>query len=350
MSNDRKESLVHFLENKGARFENGKLTGFAGSATPERHAPALSVLLSQAVLKICGTDAARFLQGQLTSNVETLAPGHYQTSAVCTPKGRMYSSFTLLHTEHSYLLAMHEGLVEATAENLGKYAVFFKTDITPTSPLICLGLSGQGIDDSIYSIFGAVQEESSALKVADGWLIKVPGLCSRYEFWLPVENLEDWWVKLAPLFAPAPEEHWRLLDIETVRPRLPPEALEKYIPQHLNLATLGSVSFRKGCYTGQEIVARMQNLGQLKSRSYRLTATQILQLEPNTRLFNSSGKHIGEILESVSLTNENITEILAVIRVEAVEKNDVHLESGEGLELTVHALPYKVDTRTELQK
>ncbi|MGI9277361.1 MAG: YgfZ/GcvT domain-containing protein [Endozoicomonas sp.] len=350
MNTERKQILVDFLQSQGARFEQDRLTAFSQQPAPARHAPALAVLESQTVMEIRGPDTGRFLQGQLTSNVDTLAPGHCQSSAVCTPKGRMYSSFNLLHTEQGYLLAMHEGLVETTASTLGKYAVFFKSGISTDINLVCLGLSGDNIDDTIESIFGATPQDSNALKVDNGWLFKVPGLCSRYELWLPVEDLEKLWEQLTPVFTPAPEDHWRLLDLEAVQPRLRPEAMEKYIPQHLNLASLGSVSFRKGCYTGQEIVARMQNLGELKSRTYRLTSEQQQPVAPMTKLFNSAGKSIGEVLEAICPNGETGTEMLAVIRVEAAEAGDVYLDAESSEQLRVQPLPYEINPREELQR
>ena len=350
MSTERKQILVDFLQSQGASFEQDRLTTFSRQSAPVRHAPALSVLTSQAIMEIRGPDTGRFLQGQLTSNIETLAPGHYQPSAACTPKGRMYSSFDILHTEQGYLLAMHEGLIEVTASTLSKYAVFFKSVISTDVDLICLGLSGDQIDDKVESIFGALPQGNSVLKVDNGWLLKVPGLCSRYELWLSVEELKVQWDRLITDFTPATEEHWRLLDLESVQPRLRPEALEKYIPQHLNLASLGSVSFRKGCYTGQEIVARMQNLGELKSRTYRLTSEQQHPAPPMTKLFSSNGKSVGEVLEAICPDSETGTEMLAVVRVEAAESNDVYLDAESGTQLRVKPLPYEINPREELQR
>ena len=130
-----------------------------------------------------------------------------------------------------------------------------------------------------------------------------------------------------------------MLDIEAVIPELLPEATEQYIPQHLNLPTLEAVSFRKGCYTGQEIVARMQNLGQLKSRTYHLTANTAIDLPANTKLVNAAGKNIGEVLYAVTPVDTSQTELLAVIRVDAAETNDVQLPDTD-IVFSVSPLPY----------
>lgn len=314
----------------------------------KRHAPTLSLLDTQEFLMISGADASKFLQGQLTNDLNTLKPQQHHLSAGCTPKGRMYSAFRMLDTGSGYLLAMHEGLLEHTKTTLDKYAVFFKTDIAEQETLVSLGLSGNDIDTTIEALFGGLPENSAALPVVDnGWLLKVSGTCSRYELWLPATQLQQWWDKLTPTFTPASQQHWQLLDIDIVQPQLPPEAIEQYIPQHLNLPTLNAVSFRKGCYTGQEIVARMQNLGQLKSRTYHLTANAIVDLPTGTKLSNSAGKNIGEVLYAVNMEKENITELLAVIRTESVEAHDIHLSESNVI-ITAHPLPYTIDVKAEL--
>lgn len=350
MSTERKQILVDFLKSKGAHFEQNRLTGFSQPPLPNRQAPTLSVLSSQGLLEITGADAERFLQGQLTSNVAALDTGHYQPSAACTPKGRMFSNFDLVHLERGYLLAMHNGLVDNMVSSLSKYAVFFKTELKANDTHVGLGLSGDGINEVIQSLFGSIPQGNAVTQVNQGWLMEVPGLCPRYEFWLPISELEDYWYKLVPRFTPTSEDHWQLLDIEAVQPKLTPEALEKYIPQHFNLASLGYISFRKGCYTGQEIVARMQNLGQLKSRTYRLTSAEFLPIEPMTKVFDGKGKSIGEIILSIIPTTGSGTEILAVIRSEAAEANDVYLQPKAKQPLEVQPTPYEINPKEELTR
>lgn len=246
------------------------------------------------------------------------------------------------------MMAMHRGLIESTQTSLGKYAVFYKTELTPDQNYICLGLSGKAVEEKIASLFNDVPNDNSALNIdQQGWLLNLSGAVNRFELWITLEHLATLWDKLTKQFTPAGHQHWQLLDCLAVEPNLSPEIANNYIPQHLNLSSLKSVSFRKGCYTGQEIVARMQNLGQLKSRCYRLSSDQPLTLVPDTRLFNSAGKAIGEVIASVQ--TQQTTEVLAVIRVESAEDNDVRLDGEEGLKLNCQPLPYKIDPKQELQ-
>lgn len=314
----------------------------------KRHEPALSLLNQQGFLRIRGADSTRFLQGQLTSDVNTLSAGQHQLSCACTPKGRMYSAFRLFQTESDYYFAMHAGLLESTKATLGKYAVFFKAELTIDEQMVALGLSGDNIGTLLEPLFGTLPENGQAASVTGScWLLNVPGLCERYQLWLPADQLDNWWGQLSNLMTPVSSEHWRLLDIEAVQPELIPEIAEQYIPQHLNQPSLKAVSFRKGCYTGQEIVARMQNLGQLKSRTYRLTSSESVVATVNARLCNGEGKNIGEVIAAV--TTDQTTELLAVIRVEAAESGDIHLPDNNA-NFVVHALPYEINVKAELQR
>lgn len=350
MTNDREERFQTFFTERGARYEDGKLLGFGEpSSTSEPEKPILSVLNQKALLQVSGPDSMKFLQGQLTCNLDTLTTGQFSGGAACTPKGRMFTSFILLKaSEDQFMMAMHQGLVESTRSCLGKYAVFYKTELTPDQKYVCLGLSGNAVEEKIASVFNDVPDGNSALDIdQQGWLLNVSGSVNRFELWITFEHLATLWEKLTEQFTPKGQQHWQLLDCLAVEPSLSPETANNYIPQHLNLPSLKSVSFRKGCYTGQEIVARMQNLGQLKSRCYRLSSDQQLTVEPDTRLFNSAGKGIGEVIESVQ-TGQG-TELLAVIRVESAQENDVRLEGEEGPKLNCQPLPYEIDPKQELQ-
>ncbi|WOG25580.1 hypothetical protein [Endozoicomonas sp. 8E] len=350
MTNDREERFQQFFTERGARYENGKLLDFGeASSTAEPESPILSVLDQKALLQVSGPDSLKFLQGQLTCNLDTLVTDQFCGGAACTPKGRMFTSFRLLMAgEDQFMMAMHQGLVESTRTGLGKYAVFYKTELTPDQKYVCLGLSGNAVEEKIAGLFNDVPDGNSTLNIdQQGWLLNVSGSLNRFELWITFEHLATLWDKLTEQFSPAGHQHWQLLNCLAVEPCLSPETANNYIPQHLNLPSLKSVSFRKGCYTGQEIVARMQNLGQLKSRCHRLSSDQQLTLEPDTRLFNSAGKAIGEVIESVQ-TGQG-TELLAVIRVESAQENDIRLNGGEGQKLNCQPLPYEVNPKQELQ-
>jgi folate-binding protein YgfZ len=128
-----------------------------------------------------------------------------------------------------------------------------------------------------------------------------------------------------------------------------PSTRELFIPQMLNLQAVGGVSFKKGCYTGQEIVARMQYLGKLKRRLYRLSLDAADLPEPGTQLFAPShNSSIGEVVLAAK-AGQNI-ELLAVLQAEAAEAGDLHLGTLEGPALHLLDLPYELDRDREIQR
>ena len=182
MTNDRQSLFAPFLE----QLNDASLDAL--------HQPAVSLLTERGFLDISGPDSSKFLQGQLSNNLDNLATHQHHLSTGCTPKGRMYSAFRMLNTDGSYLLSMHEGLLEPTQTTLGKYAVFFKADPVVNDSMVALGLSGTSIQASIQNLFGNAPEDHTAIQVADHiWLMKVSGQCERYELWLPADQLATWW-------------------------------------------------------------------------------------------------------------------------------------------------------------
>lgn len=336
-----------YLSTQGAVFNDGQLTGFSQTPT-QLNADTVSVLSKRTLVSVAGIDRQKFLQGQISTNMLQLGELHHATGVACSPKGRMYTLFRVLNTGERYLLAMNSTLTETTIETLNKYAVFFQASLTVQPDYLILGLSGDTIKTGLNTVFQGVPlpENSQVVEVAGGYLLHVPGIRTRYELWLPQHELPTWWPELTRVMTPGTDEFWQLLDIESVIPDLSLDIVDKYIPQHLNQPSLGGVSFKKGCYTGQEIVARTQNLGQLKSRCYHLSLEHHTRPDVNTRLYNGDGKPVGEIIASAQASDT--VELLAVIRIEAAMANDVFLNPGQPLQ--VHEIPYPIDPRAELQR
>ena len=337
-----------YLQSKGATFAEEQLVGF--STTPQALTDnAIAVLCGQCLISIAGADRQQLLQGQISTHMSRLKPLQHSQGVACSPKGRMYTTFRILNTGERYLLSMNAGVVDGTLATLNKYAIFFKTELLKAPEYLTLGLSGADIDTILDYLFSnsPLPEDNHVFEVAEQcYLLKTGD--SRYELWLHQNCLPHWWPVLTAKLLPVTETFWRLLNIESVLPQLNQATVDQYIPQHLNQPTIGSISFKKGCFTGQEIITRMQNLGHQKSRCYRLTLNNSNQPKINARLYNSDGKVIGEVIESAVNLAGTAVELLAVIRIEAAEANDVFLDAGQPLQ--VHALPYVIDQKAELQQ
>lgn len=298
-------------------------------------ATGLALLDQEAVLAVQGNDATRFLQGQLTCDVAALQPGEHTLGARCNPQGRMQSSFRLLKlSEQSYLLAMAADLLEPQQQDLSRYAVFFKVQLTDASQQwVRLGLWGEAAATAIAGAglaqAGEDEETGRALAIAE----------QTWEVWLPTAQAADKVRALSTQAQPLPVEAWELQQIRLGLGQVRGGTRESFIPQMLNLQQLGGVSFRKGCYTGQEIVARMQYLGKLKRRMYRLLWDDEQVPAPGTAVHRAGqSQSVGEVVMAARAGGQ--VELLAVLQKDAAELPDLTLADSTQ-PLRVSTLPYE---------
>ena len=301
----------------------------------------------EGVLAVRGSDAAKFLQGQLPCNLNYLSDTQASLGARCTQKGRMQSSFRILLQGDGVLMAMATELLEPQLADLKKYAVFSKSKLTDESPAwVRFGLSNA--DPALVTLGLELPAETDSVARTDT-LIAIRVSPTRAELWVPAEQAETVRNQLASQLQHADLNEWLLGQIRAGIGQVMPQTRELFIPQMLNLQAVGGVSFKKGCYTGQEIVARMQYLGKLKRRLYRLSLDAPELPEPGTPLFSPShNSAIGEVVLAAK-AGESI-ELLAVLQAEAAESGDVHVGTLEGPGLQVLDLPYTLDRDREIQR
>jgi tRNA-modifying protein YgfZ len=301
---------------------------------------ALAPLEHEGLLAVSGPDAARFLQGQITCDVNALTVPSSQQGARCNPKGRMQSSFRLLRSaDQHYLLAMSAALVERQRVELARYAVFFKAQLADqTLDWVRLGLWGERAPATLEQVgLDVPQAHDQVTAHAHGFTVRVSDLA--FELWLVRETCEPLLTQLRTATAPASVEDWQLRAIRDGHGQITELTFESFIPQMLNLQQLGGISFRKGCYTGQEIVARMQYLGTLKRRMYRLRMAGTVAPAPGTAVVDAhSGRTVGEVVNAAR-SDEGV-EILAVMQKDAAQ-SVLSLNDAEGPLLTPADLPYE---------
>ncbi len=302
-------------------------------------------LSHEGVLAVRGPDAGKFLQGQLTCNLNYLSDSQSSLGARCTQKGRMQSSFRILLEGDGYLLAMASELIEAQLADLKKYAVFSKAKLNDDSSIWArFGLdSAQGV---LAGLGLELPQEHGAVARADG-LIAVRVSTDRAELWIPAERAAGLRQQLAAQLPEGELNQWLLGQVRAGLGQVMPQTRELFIPQMLNLQAVGGVSFKKGCYTGQEIVARMQYLGKLKRRLYRLALPAGELPLPGTPLFSPThGSAIGEVVLAAQAADQ--VELLAVVQAEAAEDGNLHLGTLEGPGLQLLDLPYQLDRDREI--
>ncbi|UII72926.1 folate-binding protein YgfZ [Pseudomonas sp. HN11] len=304
-------------------------------------------LSHEGVLAVRGADAAKFLQGQLTCNLNYLSDTQASLGARCTQKGRMQSSFRILLQSDGVLLAMAIELLEPQLADLKKYAVFSKSKLADESAAwVRFGLANA---DKALSGLGLELPAETDSVVRDGALIAVRVSPGRAELWVPAERADAVRSQLAGQLQQADLNEWLLGQIRAGIGQVMPQTRELFIPQMLNLQAVGGVSFKKGCYTGQEIVARMQYLGKLKRRLYHLSLDGLEMPEPGTPLFSPShNSSIGEVV--IAAKADRSVELLAVLQAEAADSGDVHVGTLEGPGLHLLDLPYTLDRDREIQR
>lgn len=211
-------------------------------------------------LSISGIDSQKFLQGQFTCDLSEISATQTCLGAHCNPQGRIISLFRLFWYQEQYFLQMPLDLIPLALNALKKYGVFFKTVLTNASDsLKSLGYVGNELNTIIPQLPLNADE---AVSFKNLLIIKLPGLTTRYEIIGSPEDIKQIQAPTAAL------EAWKSIDLQSCIPTIYAETSEKFLPHDINLPRLKAVSFKKGCYTGQEIIARMEYRAKLKNHLY----------------------------------------------------------------------------------
>lgn len=277
-------------------------------------ATVMTPLAHLGVLDVEGPDAESFLQGQTSAQV-SLADGELAPlTCFCTPKGRMLANAQLLRVAPThYRLLMHASLVAPLAEHLKKFAPFYKVELRERDDLALLGLIGHEA--------AALAEVRFDLLPPRPWhqagdaqhqVLAHPGPRPRLLICLPVEQAGEAWQWLKTHATPVDNAVWRLHDIQSGLAWLEAEQRDTYLPQMLNWEALGGISFKKGCYTGQEVVARAHFRGQVKKRLVRAQLDGGLLPEAGSAIEDADDRRLGEVL-CAELDAYGEAEVLAVM-------------------------------------
>jgi folate-binding protein YgfZ len=335
----------NFLLSKGAHLNTHGKIEFA-SQTAANNATYL-IPLEQGLIEIKGPESAKFLQGQVTCDVRELANNTTRLGAQCNIKGRMLLCFRALQTDSErIILRVHAGLVANGLASLGKYIVFSKAKLADvTQDHRCLGVAGAQAATAIKNVFGVEITQNDDWQVASEHLI-IRIAEDRYECWITSAQAETIWDQLSAQATPANQNLWNLLNIQAGIGDISPETYEAFTPQAINFQLVNGINFRKGCYTGQEIVARLHYRGTLKRHMYRFEfplGDQELLPRPGSELKNSDGKTVGEVILA-AYSNGNMGELLASVVDD--ERIAIYLANNPQ-KLSLLALPYAIPTPNE---
>ncbi|MEX1196957.1 MAG: hypothetical protein WEB57_03745 [Pseudohongiellaceae bacterium] len=219
------------------------------------------------LLSVSGPDARRFLQGQLSCNMDDLTGQRSLPGAYCNLKGRVIADFLVIENAEQVLLRCEPGMAESLRGRLAKYAVFFKVELEDVSAQWQrAAVIGDRAVQRFAEISGlnAPQADRDTVRQKELIVVRIPGPRSRLELLVPAKY------GLPPHEETGSERDWQLEDIRAGIAHVGATCSEQYTPQVLNYDLDGTINFRKGCYTGQEVVARMHYRGKASKRLYRL--------------------------------------------------------------------------------
>ena len=333
------------LQASGARIEAGLVMHFGDAAAELRAArdgDTVAPLGHLGLIACSGADAQTFLHGQLSNDLKQLAPERSEYAAYNSAKGRMLANFLLWREGEVYYLELARSLLPAVQKRLGMFVLRAKVkleDASEARPV--LGLAGKAAAGVLREMFPVLPQAAHQL-VHDpviGTLIALPG--DRFQLVAFPGSAEQSWRKLAAVLTPVGAPCWQWLEIRNGIPLITPATQEQFVPQMANMELIGAVNFQKGCYPGQEIVARTQYLGQLKRRMILAHVEGEVQPQAGDALFSGEpdGQPSGMVVNAQAAPDGGY-DLLAVAQTSSIAKAALHFKSADGPVLRIEPLPY----------
>lgn len=305
------------------------------------------------LIRASGPDANTFLHNLLTNDVEGLPANGAHRSGLCTPKGRLLATFLLWRDADDLLLSLADDLHAGILKKLSMYVLRAKVKLTDASTeLAVLGLAGPQVEAVLRTLEGLADLPSANLhssRFAQGRILRIGE--QRYYLITDAASAPALWQQLAQQLRPVGLNAWRWLQIAAGIPQLSAATREEFTPQMINFELIGGVNFKKGCYPGQEIVARTQYLGKVKRRMYRLHVANATEAadnapaaglpvfapgdNPDTRAATACG-----MVVNVAASPQGGFDLLAVLQSASADAGKLHLGNENGPLLVQAPLPY----------
>ncbi|MDM7322848.1 MAG: folate-binding protein [Gammaproteobacteria bacterium] len=342
-----------FLQQRGAEWDADN-TRVAHFGNPDQEL-ALSLtgeiiadLSHRGLIAVMGEEAESFLQNMLSNDVRQVSATRSQLTSLNTPKGRMLAIMRLFWREGVYYLSLPRPLVEPTLKRLRMYVLRSKVALESAGEaLVRFGLSGERAEGLLREAWGEPPVASDDVCTDGGvTVLRIHGPSPRFELYGELEPMQKLWQRLDVHAVPAGAACWELLDTLAALPEVYPETVEAFVPQMANLDRVGGVSFKKGCYPGQEVVARMHYLGKPNRRMALLRAKAAESAQPGQGVFGDDPEAaVGTVVRAAPHPDGGIV-LLAVVRLPALTEGALHLGTVDGPKLVRLPLPYALEDNT----
>ena len=353
MNND----WIDLLKQSGARFTDG-LAHFEHRIPPSKTDTGLVDCSPWAIVDVTGEDASTFLQAQSCNDQNAVDESSAQISGYCSPKGRLLAVYSVFAIPNGLRLLLPLDLVEGFIKRLQMFVMRAKVTIKHRDDLVCMGVliphTAAADNSSTATVVGELTAMGSINQLPTAVLSLVSDADtsimrwhdaaailpdhSRYVCIGPVQQLQPIWLTKDTSVMRYGHDQWRLADITAGLPSVVLATHESFIPQMVNMHLIDALSFKKGCFPGQEIVARMQYLGKLKRHMRRFTVPLTELPAPGTALTTAADPDAGKIVDAVKQGAQ--VELLAVVKTAVVDAELRVMEQP----VTAQPLPYDLPT------
>ena len=338
------EAWKTFLENQGARLQDSAVQDY-GDPAAERTAAATGTVMADlsqlGVIAFSGEDTASFLQGQLTNDVRALHAEDAQWNGYCSPKGRLLGNFLMWRDDADTCLQLSGDILPSVLKRLSMFVMRAKTRGRDASDeRVRLVVAGPAALDAVSAALGALPDAPMRSIASEAGRVIRTGT-DKFVLAIRPEHAERVWQTLRASATPVGAPVWDWLRLSAGIPMIVAATQEQFVPQMVNYEALGGVSFQKGCYPGQEIVARSQYLGKLKRRM--VLAHADAPAAPGDSLYSADlGEQASGTVVNAAPAPAGGYDLLAVAQVESVRSQTLRLGRPDGAVLTLKPFPYAV--------
>lgn len=338
------------IPNLGGRFADSGACAFedspAAASQTVAAGPVMVPLTHLGILSVTGNDAASFLHNLFTNDVKGIGTSDARRNGLCTAKGRMLASVLMWRKGESVLLQMSSDILPGVLKKLSMYVLRAKAQLADVSDaVLSLGIGGPAAGDVLAR--AGLPVPGAAMQVTPGddgvQVIRIEG--ERFLVVAPGATMAVLWPRLSAAgFRPAGTSAWRWLEAENGIPLVTGPVQEEFVPQMVNFDLIGGVSFTKGCYPGQEIVARMKYLGKLKKRMFLGHVETESEPAPGADLFSPEldAQSAGKVVFAAAAPGGGF-DVLAVCQLASREADAVTLGAPNGPRLSFRPLPYSLE-------
>lgn len=300
-----------------------------------------------ALIKAEGIDAASFLHKQLTNDVEHLSMTQARLAGYCSPKGRLMATFLMWRDAESIFLQLPRAISATLQKRLQMFVMRAKVTLLDASDdQLTLGLGGRNAAAALATWFDALPDAPYAkIDHALGTLLRVADACGapRYQWLMSGATAQSVWPVLAATLAAGDDAAWMLSQVHAGVPQIDAATQEKFVPQMVNFELLGGVNFKKGCYPGQEIVARSQYLGKLKRRTTLVTIDDMAAKAGDNLFAISDPEQPCGMIVNAAPNGAGGIDALVEIKLAAIDEASIHLGAQDGARVRFLTMPYALD-------